>query len=174
MLFQWFWCFQVTLSNPVGAARRAENKGAVVNTSLPSMLRGRTCLWRHVGYIYSYREEFLPPLLHCNKRGRGGWGRRLLPTALAAIWHLFGEEVTQNIPHYFNAWRRRCEPSPTEPAPLREGIERHRCQRISPSQTPQGLRREDKTFRLFTLFTLHRKMSGETNRSRVTSLPSAL
>lgn len=69
----------------------------------------------------------------------------------------------------FNARRQRSKRSPnrTRPGEKRDKTQ-HRCQRISPSRALQGLHREDKTFRLFALFMLHRekkKCRGGTNRS---------
>lgn len=58
---------------------------------------GQRILWRHNEYKCGFRVEFFPPLLRCNKRGRGGRQRRLLVKTLAAIWHQIWEEVKQKI-----------------------------------------------------------------------------
>lgn len=57
-------------------------------TSFPSMPRRKACLWCHNKYIYGYREEFLPPLLHCNNRGRGRTGGKEKAFSLSLSVHL--------------------------------------------------------------------------------------
>lgn len=93
-------------------------------TSFPSMPRRKACLWCHNKYIYGYREEFLPPLLHCNNRGRGRTGGKEKAFSLSLSVHLqhFDTEPPKKKPDprqsekTSEVERKPAEPNRTRPA----------------------------------------------------------
>lgn len=125
-------------------------------TSFPSMPRRKACLWCHNKYIYGYREEFLPPLLHCNNRGRGRTGGKEKAFSLSLsvhLQHFDTEPPKKKTPTRVKARRqarlKENQPNRTEPAPLRKkGIKPAQMSAdFSPSQAvDEGFLQDDKTF----------------------------